>query len=324
MEGFSLIGRGTADRDKTLKERQTRVDQFFESNEQRAETYFVTAELEKAVDVALTLGRPLLLTGEPGSGKTLAAFWVASKLGLPKDHFHEFQVRSDSRAIDICYNFDAVSWFRQSQIASAPVEKSDYIEPRELGLAFGWREPEMTLPHVVLIDEIDKAPRDFPNDLLLELDQMKFKILETGRVIGPPAVRPIIIITSNSERRLPDPFLRRCITHHIEITFDTVKEILKARLAAYRKKVPGGAKDQDLVQAGATFYSGLSALEGRLSRKPTVAEFWQWLILASEYPDSTTVDLVSTLSTPRGPMIEKLPRINALFVPSDLKVVSNG
>ncbi|TCA23621.1 AAA family ATPase [Rhizobium leguminosarum bv. viciae] len=325
MEDFSLIGRGIADRDETLKERQARVDQFFESDEQRAATYFVTKGLEKAVDVALTLGRPLLLTGEPGSGKTLAAYWIASQLGLLEANFHKFQVRSDSRAIDLCYNFDAVSWFRESQISPGTVvNRERFVEARALGLAFGWRERNLTRPHVVLIDEVDKAPRDFPNDLLEQLDQMTFDILETGETIGPPPVRPIIVITSNSERRLPDPFLRRCITHHIEISFDDVMEILEARLGAFRQKLPGEHNDDQLVFAGATFWSSLSELEGRLTRKPTIAEFWQWLILASQYPDASEVNLVDTLKAKRGGDIEKLPRINTLFQQSDLKVVSNA
>lgn len=124
MEDFNLIGRNAKDRDATLAERQTRVSRFFETNEQRAASYFVSPELEKAVDVALSLGRPLLLTGEPGSGKTLAAYWIASQLGLPKENFHNFQVRSDSRAIDLCYDFDAVSWFRESQIATEKLKRS--------------------------------------------------------------------------------------------------------------------------------------------------------------------------------------------------------
>ncbi|MGM4914929.1 AAA family ATPase [Rhizobium sp. 768_B6_N1_8] len=326
MEGFSLITRDPSVSKETLAERQRRVSQFFELNEQRAGSYVVSPGLEKAVDVALSLGRPLLLTGEPGCGKTLAAYWIAHQLGLLKTNFHKFQVRSDSRAGDLCYNFDAVSWFRDSQIASGIViDKKKYVESRELGRAFGWRNNnDMVQPHVVLIDEVDKAPRDFPNDLLEQLDQMTFKILETEETIGPPAVRPIIVITSNAERRLPDPFLRRCITHHIEISLDDVTKILEARLRAFRKNAPGGPDDGKLVTAGAAFWSSLTELEGRLTRKPTIAEFWQWLILASEYSEQSEVNLVDTLAAKRGPNIEKLPRINSLFQQSDLKVVSNG
>lgn len=324
MEGFSLINRDPKSRDATLAERQRRVTQFFEMNEKRAETYVVSPGLEKAVDVALSLGRPLLLTGEPGCGKTLAAYWIAAQLRLDEDHFHKFQVRSDSRAIDLCYNFDAVSWFRDSQIAGMKAEKRDYVDAKDLGLAFGWRDGRLTLPHVVLIDEVDKAPRDFPNDLLDQLDQMTFKILETGETIGPPSIRPIIVITSNSERRLPDPFLRRCITHHIEITFEDVRKILAARVGSYRQKSESLQNENDLVNAGATFWSSLSELDGRLTRKPTIAEFWQWLVLANQYPDGSKIDLLKTLNAKRGKEVGELPRINSLFVPADLKVVCGG
>lgn len=322
MDEFSLIGR--VGDGAILDERQKRVDRFFDTNKARAASYVASLELKTAIDVALTLGRPLLLTGEPGSGKTLAAFWLASQLGLlTDDHFHEYQVRSDSRARDICYDFDAVSWFRLSQIAQKEVDKSAFVSPRALGVAFGWNDLKEAKPHVVLIDEIDKAPRDFPNDLLLELDQMKFSIAETGKVIGPPKQRPIIVITSNSERRLPDPFLRRCVTHHIEIKPDTVLQILTARLKAYRGEA-SLPSDTALIEAGGDFWSGLSELEGRFSRKPTVAEFWQWLILANEYPENQAVNLIEVLKKKRGADIAKLPRISSLFAPADLAVIANG
>lgn len=325
MHAFGLIGRPAEDAAAILSERQERVDRFFETNKARATSYVASPELRAAADVALTLGRPLLLTGEPGSGKTLAAFWLAAQLGLLTDeYFHEYQVRSDSRSRDICYNFDAVSWFRQSQIAQKELDKSNFLSPRALGKAFGWDGAEDTKPHVVLIDEIDKAPRDFPNDLLLELDQMKFEIGETGEIIGPPKQRPIIVITSNSERRLPDPFLRRCVTHHIEIKPEIVIDILRARLKAYRGQGAAAPHDEQLIEAGGAFWSGLSELEGRFSRKPTVAEFWQWLILASEYPEDPAVNLVATLKKKRGADIPRLPRIKSLFLPDDLAVISNG
>ncbi|MER9482966.1 MoxR family ATPase [Mesorhizobium sp. M0494] len=322
MQLFRLIDRLADGATAILDERQKRVNRFFDTNKDRAGSYVASPELTTAVDVALTLGRPLLLTGEPGSGKTLAAFWLAQQL-LDDGHFHEYQVRSDSRARDICYDFDAVSWFRQSQIAQKEVDKSAFLSPRALGIAFGWNGEEDAKPHVVLIDEIDKAPRDFPNDLLLELDQMKFTIAETGRTIGPPRQRPIIVITSNSERRLPDPFLRRCVTHHIEIKPETVLDILKARLEAYRGDAPANPQDNQLIEAGGAFWSGLTELEGRFSRKPTVAEFWQWLVLASEFPDDSTVNLIETLKKKRGADIAKLPRINSLFLPADLGVISS-
>lgn len=324
MDEFSLISRPGA-KSEILQERQRRVAQFFEKNTERAKSYVASSELQTAVDVALSLGRPLLLTGEPGSGKTLAAFWLKIQLDLPDSHFMDYQVRSDSRARDVCYNFDAVSWFRESQISKTELDKWKYIEPRALGTAFGWPgKSDGAKPYIVLIDEIDKAPRDFPNDLLRELDQMQFKIEETDTEIGPPDLRPIVVITSNSERRLPDPFLRRCITHHIEITPQTVIDILRARLKAYRGNEVAMKGDDDLIEAGAAFWTSLSELDGRLTRKPTIAEFWQWLVLASVFPEDRSVNLVSILKRRRGAEIEKLPRIKSLFLPSDLKVVSNA
>lgn len=324
MDTFDLIGRPGTKAD-LLKERQLRVGMFVERNEERAKTYVASAELISAANVALSLGRPLLLTGEPGSGKTLAAYWLKDQLDLPDSHFLNYQVRSDSRARDVCYNFDAVAWFRDSQIASGAKDKWHYIQPRALGTAFGWPDvSDASRPYIVLIDEIDKAPRDFPNDLLLELDQMMFNIEEVDKKIGPPDLRPILVITSNSERRLPDPFLRRCITHHIEITPETVNEILKARLTAFRGERPPQKDDDDLVKVAAEFWSGLSDFDGRFTRKPTIAEFWQWLVLASEYPEDKTANLVELLKQKRGVAIEKLPRIQSLFLPSDLKVLSNA
>ncbi|WEZ85496.1 hypothetical protein P6U16_25860 (plasmid) [Rhizobium sp. 32-5/1] len=177
----------------------------------------------------------------------------------------------------------------------------------------------------MLIDEIDKAPRDFPNDLLQELDEMKFTILETGQTIGPPKQRPILVITSNAERRLPDPFLRRCVTHHIEIGPETVLEILRTRLKGYRGAATVAETDGSLVEAGAAFWSSLAEMEGQFARKPTIAEFWQWLVLASEYPDpEEKIDLVGILKKKRGPEIARLPRIGALFLPADLTVISHG
>ncbi|WEZ85497.1 hypothetical protein P6U16_25865 (plasmid) [Rhizobium sp. 32-5/1] len=146
MQTFALIGRDPKDRDATLLERQKRVDRFVESNATRAVGYVSSPPLRAAVDVALTLGRPLLLTGEPGSGKTLAAYWLAAQLGLPVSHVHRFQVRSDSRARDACYQFDAVSWFRDSQIPGKAVEKSDFVTPEALGKAFGWLGGEDATP----------------------------------------------------------------------------------------------------------------------------------------------------------------------------------
>jgi MoxR-like ATPase len=199
-------------------------------------------ELTLAINTAIAVGQPLLLTGEPGTGKTQAAYYTAYKLGVePVLHF---QVKSDSNASDLLYHFDAVRYFydastkgrtmdAESEGERTELNKSDYVEKRALWLAL-----ESEVPRVLLIDEIDKASRDFPNDLLHELDQMQFTVAETQQIIPespiPKGQRPIVFITSNSERRLPEPFLRRCIYHHIK--FD--EELL--RLAVRQTWQPRG------------------------------------------------------------------------------------
>jgi MoxR-like ATPase len=248
-----------------------------------------------------------LLTGEPGSGKTLAARWIADRLGLADGNYEEFQVRSDSKAKDLRYEFDAVGWFRASQIAQHAADKSEYLHPRALGKAFGWNG-ELARPYVVLVDEIDKAPRDFPNDLLLELDQMRFTVDEDQRQVGPPSHRPVIIITSNSERRLPDPFLRRCVLHRIDLGVDTVMKILTRRLAEFN--APG-----TLLEASAKFWTSLE--QRNLERKPTIAEFWQWLALESRYGQSKTTIEAALADIPG--QLRKLDYVTTLFSSKDLE-----
>jgi MoxR-like ATPase len=268
-----------------------------------------------AVNVALSLGRPLLLTGDPGSGKTSAAAWIAQTIALPETCVHEFQVRSDSRARDMRYDFDAVTWFRASQLApdqpAGGLSKDNYIHPRALGLAFGWNGP-VTQPHLVLIDEIDKAPRDFPNDLLLELDQMRFTIDETQRKIGPPKHRPVIVITSNAERRLPDPFLRRCIVHNISLSSDTIFEIIKSHLASF------DATEPKFLRAATDFWGVLA--NSSLSRKPTIAEYWLWLGLVVRYSDRSMQIVTDELADPSARAT--LPFIQTLLGPTDLPKIA--
>jgi len=186
-------------------------NQFKGSLTDEARHYVPGQTLETAINTAIAVGEPLLITGEPGTGKTQAAYYTAFKLGVgPLCHF---QVKSDTVARDLLYHFDNVRYFHDAQFAKdSKFQKADYVEKRPLWTAF-----ESTLPQVLLIDEIDKAPRDFPNDLLHELDQMEFRVPETGQIIkASPETRPIVFITSNSERRLPEPFLRRCVYHHVK------------------------------------------------------------------------------------------------------------
>lgn len=210
------------------------ADHSFQADARR----FVPGEqLETAINTAIAIGEPLLVTGEPGTGKTQAAYYTAYKLGVePVIHF---QVKSDSAARDLLYHFDTVRYFGDAHLAggrpggTAP-SRRDYIEPRALWHAFDRARAE-GVPPVLLIDEIDKAPRDFPNDLLHELDKMEFTVVETGETHGAPRhLRPIVFITSNSERRLPEPFLRRCVYHHIRFDEELVHQVVASRGAELR------------------------------------------------------------------------------------------
>jgi len=172
-----------------------------------SDSYVATEDLTVAVNAAVTLERPLLVKGEPGTGKTELARQVAASLGLPIIEWH---IKSTTRAQQGLYEYDAVSRLRDSQLGDARVnDVRNYIRKGKLWQAF--EAPGKT---VLLIDEIDKADIEFPNDLLQELDRMEFFVYETGETIRA-AVRPIVIITSNNEKELPDAFLRRCFFHYI-------------------------------------------------------------------------------------------------------------
>ncbi|MGJ0509022.1 MAG: AAA family ATPase [Methylocystis sp.] len=328
MASFNLIDAiQTSDVAAVLAERNARVAKFVKRHAEAAPNYIASPELIAAVNVALSLGRPLLLTGEPGSGKTQAAYWLAWKFGIDtaNGRFHRFQVRSDSRAAHLIYRYDAASWFRASQIAqSGPrphVPKDLYITPGPLGLAFGWHDPPAE-PHAVLIDEIDKAPRDFPNDLLQELEDMQAVVREDGyeKTISCPAeARPIIVITSNAERRLPDPFLRRCVLHEIRLSADTIAKIFASQIEMALES-PLDAPKQDALTAAVGFYQ--SRLHD-LRRKPTVDQFWRWLALALHYGGRTPAEIAAALNADAGaPPLRELPYIATLFDDPDLSKLS--
>ena len=188
--------------------------------------YLADTELVTAVNTALAVEQPLLVTGQSGTGKTRLAWSIASELGL--GNVLEFHTRSDHQAQDVLFSFDNLRRFYHATTNNPLAEDPrNYITYEPLGQAIKWTGDK---PRLVLIDEIDKAPRDFPNDLLDEIDRMTFTVPETNDQFTA-TVRPVVVITSNSERQLPDPFLRRCVFH--EILFppaQRLQEILQERL----------------------------------------------------------------------------------------------
>ncbi|MSP72780.1 MAG: MoxR family ATPase [Myxococcales bacterium] len=222
--------------------------------------YIASQELMEAVNVALALERPLLIKGEPGTGKTLLARAVAEQLGRPLLTWH---VKSTSRAVDGLYVYDAVSRLQDSRFGDKNVQDiRQYIRFGALGRSF-----LAETPSVVLIDEIDKADLEFPNDLLHELDQMAFEVVETGDS-HRAKVRPLVIITSNNEKELPDAFLRRCIFHFIAFP--------DAALMARIVKVHHPKVRQVLLdEAMARFYWLRNLPE--LRKRPSTSELIDWL-----------------------------------------------
>ena len=225
--------------------------------------YLADPALVTAVNTALAVEQPLLVTGEPGTGKTMLAWSIASELGLGS--VLEFHTRSDHQARDTLYEFDYLHRFYHAQVQDPRAANLEsYIRWHALGEAI--RSPT---PRVVIIDEVDKAPRDFPNDLLDELDRMEFRVPELG-LTYQAAHRPIVVITSNSERQLPDPFLRRCIFHRISFpTGEQLQRILIERL--------GHLKLADrLTEVAIRRFGQIRDLPG-LEKKPATGELITWV-----------------------------------------------
>ena len=195
--------------------------------------------LNDAINTAVALNMPLLLTGEPGTGKTQTAYYIAHALGLD---VLRFQVKSETSGGTLLYEFDNIAYMRDAFVArenaiqsdgpAAPTDTPDMMQYIRKGAL--WKAYESEAPVVLLIDEIDKAPRDFPNDLLRELDRSTFDVpeLDTTIGVGSAGSAPILVITSNSERRLPDAFLRRCVFHHLEFNKAILEKAVNARITA--------------------------------------------------------------------------------------------
>ena len=224
--------------------------------------YVATDELAAAVNAAIILERPLLVKGEPGTGKTELAKQVAEALGAPLLEWH---IKSTTKARQGLYEYDAVARLRDSQLGDDKVhDVSNYIKKGKLWEAFTHEQRP-----VLLIDEIDKADIEFPNDLLQELDKMEFHVYETGETIKAE-VRPIVIITSNNEKELPDAFLRRCFFHFIAFPDEeTMEQIVKVHYPDLKSRL--------LSEALQTFFD-LRTVPG-LKKKPSTSELLDWLKL---------------------------------------------
>jgi MoxR-like ATPase len=227
-----------------------------------SDSYVATADLKLAVNAALTLQRPLLIKGEPGTGKTMLAEEVAAALGMPLLQWH---VKSTTKAQQGLYEYDAVSRLRDSQLGDERVKDiQNYIVKGVL-----WQAFDAERQVVLLIDEIDKADIEFPNDLLREIDRMEFHVYETRQTVTARH-RPLVIITSNNEKELPDAFLRRCFFHYIKFPEPaTMKQIVDVHFPNLRQDL--------LAQALETFYQ-VRDVAG-LKKKPSTSELIDWLKL---------------------------------------------
>jgi MoxR-like ATPase len=280
---------------------EVRLPDELARHESTAASYEPSQDLIEAVNTAILVGRPLLVTGRPGTGKTSLAYHLAHKLGLP---LHDYTVRSDATADDLLYRFDHVEHFKAERRSGEPLSKDSFVELGVLGSVLDSKEPA-----VVLIDEIDKAPRDFPNDLLAALDVHRFRIRETRKVIeGDPTRPPIVVITSNSEQRLPAPFLRRCVVHHIRLKPSDVENIVTRR--GQWPGLDAGVRDAALRR----FLSLMDDPE--LRKPPSPGELLVWLaaLRARNWTDIGAI---------RGPF-EDLPAKGCLIKdPDDLQLLGS-
>jgi len=240
---------------------------------QGTDAYIATDDLRIAVDAAVALERPLLIKGEPGTGKTVLAYEIAAAFGAPLITWH---IKSTTKAHQGLYEYDAVTRLRDSQLGDPRVaEIANYIKKGKL-----WEAFDAPARPVLLIDEIDKADIEFPNDLLQELDRMEFYVHETDETVRA-GVRPIVVITSNNEKELPDAFLRRCFFHYIRFPDpETMERIVEAHYPGIQNRLVG--------EALKIFYD-LRETPG-LKKKPSTSELLDWLkLLLVEEIDAETL-----------------------------------
>ena len=245
--------------------------------------YVATKDLQMAVNAAVTLQRPLLIKGEPGTGKTLLAEEVAAALGMPLMRWH---VKSTTKAQQGLYEYDAVSRLRDSQLGHDQVHNiGNYIKKGKL-----WQAFDADQRVVLLIDEIDKADIEFPNDLLVELDKMEFDVYQTGERVQAKH-RPVVIITSNNEKELPDAFLRRCFFHYINFPD---KHTMKAIVDVHYPEI-----SQSLVTEAMQMFFDLREIPG-LKKKPSTSELIDWLklLLSDDLPDEILKNADSSKAIP--------------------------
>lgn len=250
---------------------------------QGSDNYLATKDLQMAVNAAITLEKPLLIKGEPGTGKTVLAQELANSLNVPLLQWH---IKSTTKAQQGLYEYDAVSRLRDSQLGDDKVhDVANYIVKGKL-----WQAFESDVRPVLLIDEIDKADIEFPNDLLQELDKMEFNVYETQQTIKA-AQRPIVIITSNNEKELPDAFLRRCFFHYISFpTEEEMRQIVNLHYPDLKKSL--------LNKALESFFN-LREIPG-LKKKPSTSELLDWLklLVADDIPEEVLHEATSKKSIP--------------------------